>query len=211
MRLLSLNVGRPNNVAWHRKTVQTSIWKSPVEGRLRVTPLNFDGDEQSDLTVHGGTEKAVYVYPSEHYQYWRDELQLAELPPGAFGENLTTEGLLEFDVRLGDRFGIGSAEFIVTQPRMPCYKLGTRFGRDDMVKRFLASGRTGFYLAVLKQGEVGSGDAITLLARDERAVSISDTVSLYVGDIDDPDLLRRAVAAPRLPEGWKEEFRKLIN
>ncbi len=160
MRLLSVNVGLPRDVEWRGNIVRTSIWKSPVGGRVQVRRTNLDGDRQSDLSVHGGPAKAVYVYPSEHYAYWRAELPDQELPWGAFGENLTTEGLLESDVAEGDRVSIGSAEFEVTMPRTPCYKLTIRFGRDDMIKRFLRARRSGFYLAVVREGEIGAGDAI---------------------------------------------------
>jgi MOSC domain-containing protein YiiM len=155
----------------------TSIFKEPVDRRLRVTKLSLEGDEQSDLTVHGGVDKAVYVYPVEHYDAWRLELPEVDFPPSVFGENLTTEGLLE-DVRIGDRFRIGTAEFMVTQPRMPCYKLGIRFGRMDMLKRMLRNGRAGFYFAVTAQGEVGPGDAIVPLARSEEDLTVSDIVTL---------------------------------
>ena len=154
LKVVSLSVGLPREVEWDGDTVLTSIFKEPVDRRLRVSKLNIEGDEQSDLTVHGGVDKAVYVYPSEHYEAWSRELPEVEFPWAAFGENLTTEGLLE-DVRIGDRFRIGTAEFVVTQPRLPCYKLGIRFGRMDMLKRMLRNGRTGFYFAVTTEGEVG--------------------------------------------------------
>lgn len=176
MKLVSVNVGVPRRVDWRGRQVRTAIWKAPVPGRVRVTRLGLEGDKQSDLRVHGGPDKAVYGYPSEHYEYWGRELPGMDLPWGAFGENLTTEGLLERGVRIGDRFRAGSAEFQVTDPRMPCYKLGVRFGRDDMVKRFLASGRSGFYLAVLREGEVAAGDPIELIARADREVTIADVV-----------------------------------
>lgn len=211
MHVISLNVGGPRTVQWHGRTVRTSIWKGPVTGPHRVATLNIDGDQQSDLTVHGGPQKAVYAYPSEHYDYWRRALPGVELPWGAFGENLTTEGLSEVTVHIGDRFQIGSAEFQVTQPRMPCYKLGIRFNDDMMVKRFLESGRSGIYFSVLRVGEVGAGDAITLLDHIEDGVSVSDIVSLYVGDLDDEELLRRAAIAPALPEHWKEIFRERLD
>ena len=178
-RLRSVCVGRPRDVEWHGKAVTTSIFKEPVEGRVRVNRLNIAGDEQSDLTVHGGVDKAVYAYPSEHYAYWAEQLPGFSLPWGAFGENLTTDGLLESEIRIGDRLRIGTAEFAVTQPRMPCYKLGVRFDRADMVKRFLRSGRSGFYLKVLTEGEIGAGDAITLIARDEYGTSVAEVVALY--------------------------------
>src|SRR3954468_12333431 len=152
MKVVSLSVGLPREVEWHGRTVLTSIFKTPVDRRLRVSTLNVEGDEQSDLTVHGGIEKAVYAYQSENYESWRKELPETDFPWAVFGENLTTEGLLEADIRIGDRFRIGSAEFVVTQPRLPCYKLGIRFGRMDVLKRMLRSGRTGFYFAVTAEG-----------------------------------------------------------
>jgi MOSC domain-containing protein YiiM len=176
LKLVSVSVGGPRDVEWEGKTIRTSIFKAPVAGRVRVTKLNVQGDEQSDLEVHGGANKAVYAYPSEHYAFWREQLPGVDLPWGAFGENLSTEGLLEEGVRTGDRFRIGSAEFAVTQPRMPCYKLALRFGRPDMVKRFLRSGRTGFYLAVLREGEIGAGDPIERLAQGEQGISIAEAV-----------------------------------
>jgi MOSC domain-containing protein YiiM len=209
MKVIALSVGAPREVEWRGRTVRTSIFKTPVDRRLRLTRLNFEGDEQSDLTVHGGVDKAVYVYPAEHYAFWRGELPEMDLPWGMFGENLTTEGLLE-DVRIGDRFRIGSAELVVTQPRMPCYKLGIRFGRPDIVKRFLQSGRTGFYFSVGQEGEVGPGDAIELVARADDALSVADVVGLYAADAGNQELLRRAAESSVLPEGWKDYFRKRL-
>jgi MOSC domain-containing protein YiiM len=211
MKLVSVNTGRPRDVDVHGQIVRTSIWKSPREGRLRVTTLNIEGDEQSDLTVHGGTYKAVYCYPSEHYEYWRRELPDAELPWGVFGENLTTEGLLETDVRIGDRLSIGSAEFLVTQPRQPCYKLGIRFGRDDMIKRFLASGRSGFYVRVAQEGDIGAGDSIRFVGHDAGSMSVSDIFELYFDDKGRDDDLRRAAAAPGLSPSWKDHFLKRLE
>jgi MOSC domain-containing protein YiiM len=175
-----------------------------------VGRFNIAGDQQSDLTVHGGAEKAVYVYPSEHYEYWRRELPDTELPWGAFGENFTTEGLLEQAVGIGDKLRVGSAEFIVTQPRMPCFKLGIRFSRDDMVKRFLQSGRSGLYLAVLREGEVGAGDPIEVTQRDEHGVAVADIVALYSTDTNNQPLLRRAMDVPALPEAWRTYFRQRV-
>ena len=174
MKIISVNVGRPRLVEWRGHTIKTSIWKSPVEGRVRVGRENLEGDQQSDLSVHGGEDKAVYAYPSEHYAYWRTELPDMQLPWGAFGENLTTEGLLEQNVMLGDRLRAGTAEFVVTQPRLPCFKLGIRFGSERMIVRFLRSGRSGFYLAVLREGDIGAGDAVEIVAHDPQALSIAD-------------------------------------
>jgi len=210
VQLVSVNVGLPREVASHGRVVRTSIWKDPVEGLVHVSSLNLDGDKQSDLSVHGGPDKAVYAYPSEHYEYWRRELPATDLAWGTFGENLTTEGLLESDIRIGDRIRVGSAEFLVTQPRMPCFKLGIRFGRDDMVKRFLRSGRSGFYLAVVREGEVARGNVIEFVGRDEHGVTVADIASLYSRDKDNEDLLRRAVDVPALPESWKGYLRKRL-
>jgi len=210
VKLISVNVGLPREVEWRGRKVTTSIWKAPTKGRVTVRQLSIDGDKQSDLTAHGGPDKAVYVYPSEHYAFWRSELPDMELTWGAFGENFTTEGLIESEVTIGDRIQIGSAEFQVTQPRMPCFKLGIRFGRDDMIKRFLRSGRTGFYLSVLREGEVGAGDPIAFAERGEGGLSVADVTSLYARDADNQPLLRRAADAEALPESWREYFRKRL-
>jgi MOSC domain-containing protein YiiM len=208
VNIVSVNVGLPREVQWKGKTVRTSIFKAPVAGRVAVRQLNLDGDRQSDLSVHGGADKAVYAYPEEHYAFWRDELRAVDLPWGNFGENLTTRGLLENEVRIGDRYRVGSAELVVTQPRMPCYKLGVRFDRADIVKRFLQSGRSGFYFSVAQEGQLAAGDKIMLLARDDHAITVADVASLYSSDAADPELLRRAIGSPGLPEGWREYFRK---
>jgi MOSC domain-containing protein YiiM len=211
MRLVSIQVGRPREIEWRGETLRTSIFKDPVAGPVRVHEFNLAGDEQSDLSVHGGFAKAVYAYPSEHYPHWREELPGVELPWGAFGENLTTEGLGEGSLRIGDRLGIGSGEFLVTQPRMPCFKLGIRFGRPDMVKRFQRSGRSGFYLAVLRQGSIAPGDPIRLLSQAEASLSVAEVARLYTADDADPDLLRRASELAALPEGWREHFRSRLQ
>src|SRR5215218_6335693 len=179
MKIISLNVGRPRLVVWEGQAVSTGIYKSPVGGRVMLRALNLDGDRQADLTVHGGPTKAAYVYPSEHYGYWREELPGVEVPWGVFGENFTTEGLDESAVNIGDRFRIGAAEVTVTEPRMPCYKLGIKFGRADILKPFLASGRTGFYFSVQREGEVAAGDEIELIARDRHGLTVADVSRLY--------------------------------
>ena len=210
MKLSSINVGLPRDIEWKGKMVRTSIFKAPVQGRVRVAQLNLEGDQQSDLSVHGGIDKAVYAYPSEHYPFWRKELPGIDLPAGVFGENFTTEGLLEETVHIGDRLRIGSAHFVVTQPRMPCFKLGIRFNRPDIVKRFLQSGRAGFYLGVLVEGEVTAGDSIELLARDENGITLADVISLYRTDATNQELLRRATELASLPKAWRDYFRKRL-
>ena len=211
MKIISVNVGRPRLVVWRGQTVSTGIFKKPVAGRVMLRTLNLDGDRQADLAVHGGPFKAAYAYPSEHYAFWREELDGAELPWGMFGENFTTEGLEEAAVNIGDRFRIGTAEVTVTGPRMPCYKLGLKFGREDIVKRFLASGRTGLYFSVRREGEVGAGDEIELVARDEHHVTVADIFRLYTRDEGDVEMLRRAVAVEALPESWRERFRRRLG
>jgi MOSC domain-containing protein YiiM len=214
MKLVSLNVGLPREVRWRGSSTITAIYKQPIVSRIALRKLNLDGDRQADLTVHGGEHKAVYCYPLAHYDYWKRELPGQELPMGAFGENFTTDGLLEDSVHLGDRFSIGSAEVVVTQPRLPCYKLGIRFQSDDMVRRFFASRRTGFYLAVVREGEVGAGDEIEVIARDQYAVPVSEITRLYAekryGDAELASV-RRALRVEALPESWKEYFRGRIE
>ena len=190
--------------------MRTSIFKDPVTGPVRVQTLNLAGDEQSDLSVHGGVDKAVYAYPSEHYAYWREQLPETEFSWGAFGENLTTEGLSESLLSIGDRLSIGSVEFLVTQPRLPCFKLGVRFGRPDMVKRFQRSGRTGFYLAVLKEGVISAGDSIRVLSTVQPSVTVAEIARLYTADEGEQELLRRASDLAALPEGWREYFRNRL-
>jgi MOSC domain-containing protein YiiM len=210
MKLISVNVSRPRLVVRDGQTVSTGIYKEPVAGRVMLRTLNLDGDRQADLEVHGGPTKAAYAYPSEHYAYWRGELPGAELSWGMFGENFTTEGLDEAGVHVGDHFRVGDAELMVTEPRMPCYKLGIKFGRADIIKRFLASGRTGFYFSVRREGEVGAGDAFELIGRDEHRVTIADITRLYVRDREDFETMRRAVKVPALPEKWRELFRQRL-
>ena len=214
MKLVSLNTGLPREVVWRGINVTTGIFKQPVEGRVTLRKLNLDGDRQADLTVHGGEYKAVYCYPLAHYDYWKRELPGQQLPMGVFGENFTVDGLLEDSVHLGDQFSVGTAEVVVTQPRLPCYKLGVRFQSDDMVMRFLASRRTGFYFAVTREGEVGAGDEIKAIARDPNAVPVSEITRLYVaktyGDADVISI-RRALQVAALPESWKSYLRERLE
>jgi MOSC domain-containing protein YiiM len=195
-------------VEWQGRTVRTSIFKTPVSGVIHVAKLNLDGDQQSDLTVHGGVDKAVYVYPSEHYPFWREQFPAVEMTWATLGENLTTEGLLENSTHIGDRLAIGSAEFVVTQPRMPCYKLGIRFGDARVIRTLLQTRRTGFYLAVLKEGQVTAGDPVRVTGRGEHQVSVTDIVELYAGATANKDLLALAAELPELPLSWREYFRK---
>jgi MOSC domain-containing protein YiiM len=213
INLVSVNCGLPRQVLWHGRSVTTSIYKEPVKGRVALRTLNLDGDRQADLSVHGGLSKAVYCYPAAHYEYWKKELPGRELPLGSFGENFTVAGLVEDSVHIGDRFAVGSAEVVVTEPRLPCYKLGVRFESDEMVKRFLASRRSGFYVAVVREGEVGAGDKIVLTSREPISVPVPWITRLYVAkrynaaDIAD---VQRVLRTRALPDSWKEYFRERL-
>lgn len=211
MRLISLNTGLPRAVEWKGDAVTTGIFKEPVKGSVMLRTLNLDGDKQADLSVHGGVSKAVYAYPQEHYEFWKKELPDLNLPYGMFGENFTTEGLFEDNLNLGDRFRVGEAEIMVTEPRMPCYKLGVKFGRADIVKRFLVSRRTGFYFAVLQEGEVSAGDTIELLSRDGNNITVADVTRLYAFEKDDLKLLQRVVKVEALSESWCDYFQRQIE
>ena len=211
MKLISVNIGLPRDVSWQGKTVTTGIFKEPVEGSVMLRTLNLDGDKQADLSVHGGVSKAIYAYPVEHYEFWKSELPDMKLPYGMFGENLTTKGMLEDTVHIGDRFRIGAAEVRVTEPRLPCYKLGIKFGRTDMIKRFLASLRTGFYFAVLNEGGIKAGDTIESLSRDGNGITIADITRLYAFEKDDVKLLQRVVELEALSESWRGYFQKQIE
>jgi MOSC domain-containing protein YiiM len=211
LKLLSVNVGLPRIVTFTGDPVATGIFKEPVVGRVMLRTLNLDGDRQADLSVHGGPSKAVYVYPSEHYDYWKHELPGVKLSWGMFGENFTSAGLFESELNVGDRLSVGSAVVMVTEPRMPCYKLSIKFGRSDIVKKFLASERTGFYFAVLQEGEVGAGDSIELMEKTDHSVRVSDITRLYTRDKHNLELLRRAVEVEALPESWKSYFHQRID
>jgi len=214
MKIVSVNVGQPREVQWRGRNVLTSIYKSPVAGRVALRKLNLDGDRQADLSVHGGVHKAVYCYPVAHYDCWKQEIERPDWPLGLFGENFTTEGLLEDAAHIGDRFSIGSAEVLVTEPRFPCYKLGIRFESPDVIKRFLESRRTGFYLAVEREGEVGAGDEIRPIAQDPGGVTVADITHLYVEkkySDSDVALLHRALHLPALPESWKDYLRQRLQ
>ena len=214
MKLISVNTGLPRKVMWEGQLVETGIFKQPVSGRVPLRRLNLDGDRQADLTVHGGEHKAVYCYPIAHYDYWRKQLPDRDLPMGSFGENFTMESELEDAIHLGDRFTIGTAEVVVTQPRLPCYKLLIKFEIDDMIKRFLASGRTGFYVLVAREGEVGAGDEIHRTARDPDGMPVSEITRLYLTknyNAEDVARIGQALRIVALPESWKGYFRERLH
>jgi MOSC domain-containing protein YiiM len=213
MKVISVNVGLPRQVSHEKRQVVTSIFKEPVEGRVKVTTLNLNGDAQADLSVHGGVDKAIYSYSKEHYNYWKEAYPMIDMPFGMFGENLTTQGLYEDMVNIGDQYQIGSSRLVVTQPRMPCYKLGIKFGRMDIIEKFINSQRPGIYYRVLEEGELGAGDSIELLYRDKNNVSINDIVSLYINDHYDGENLSKMQKATKLeflPERWRIYFGQKI-
>lgn len=213
MKVLSVNVGLPKNVLFNGQIITTAIFKDPVNSPIILRKLNLDGDKQADLTVHGGIDKAVYSYPEEHYYYWRKQFPNMDLGWGMFGENFTTEGLLEDAVNVGDQFQIGSAKLVATQPRMPCYKLGVRFGRMDVIRKFMTSGRPGIYFKVLTEGEIKIDDKIKLIKRDKNNVTVKDIVTLYItrNNTDNIETMRRATKIRDLPEGWRSEFQQKIE
>ena len=210
MRVVSLNVGSPREVEWRGMKVLTGIFKDPTTARLPVRRLNIEGDGQADLSVHGGPDKAVYAYPSEHYGPWSESLG-RELSPGAFGENLTTEGLIEDAVHVGDEFRVGTARLAVTQPRMPCYKLGIRFGDPGMVKAFMRAGKPGIYFSVLEEGEVGPGDPIERLVEDPARITLTEMLRLVFDRDADPGDLRRLLGVRSLAAVWKEELAERLG
>lgn len=207
MKIISINVGMPREVDWNGTSVTTGIFKQPVQGPVKLELLNLEGDGQADLSVHGGEFKAVYCYPHEHYAYWGKQLPGTVLEMGAFGENFTTAGMLEDTLLIGDRFQVGSAEVMVSQPRVPCFKLGIRFGRRDIIKQFLLSNRPGFYLRVVKEGIVDNGDEWTLLSRNPSAISVNDVIGLYTRSSEDPEKMERALRDENLPASWRDYFR----
>jgi MOSC domain-containing protein YiiM len=212
MKILSVNVGLPKKVLFNGQIITTAIFKDPVKGPIMLRKLNLDGDKQADLTVHGGMDKAVYSYPAEHYDYWRKQFPNMDLVWGMFGENFTTEGLMEDSVNIGDQFQIGSAKLVSTQPRMPCYKLGVRFGHMEVIRQFMASGRPGIYFRVLEEGEVVAGDKIRIIRKDKNNVTVKDIVCLYITrDHIDIETMRRATKIRALPEGWRYEFKQKVE
>lgn len=210
--VLQVNAARsPREIEWQGRTLTTGIFKTSVQGPVGVVKHQVVGDVQADLSVHGGPTKAVYAYSSEHYGWWTSELGLDELAWGAFGENLTTTGLLEDRVRVGDVFRVGTVELMATEPRMPCSKLAARFQRTNMQRLFTRSGRSGIYFAVHTEGTLEAGDAIELVSAHENGLTIADVFSLRTGQERDPALFQRALDHPVLADGWKETLRALAG
>ena len=212
MKIISVNVGRPRLIPWKGQIYSTGIFKDPVAGRVMLRKTNFDGDRQADLSAHGGPDKAAYGYPSEHYAYWRDILGRQDLPWGFFGENLTTEGMLETEISVGDQFRVGSAVVMAKTPRIPCLKLAAKFNRDTMIKDFLHSGYSGFYFSVVEEGEIGAGDQFQFLGGETPTLSIAEVNQLYISPASNLELLERATQVKSMPASWRDYFQaKLVN
>src|SRR6476659_9946625 len=209
-RLISLNIGMPKDVPWRGKTVHTGVWKTPVEGPVMVRRLNVDGDGQGDLAGHGGEQRAVMVYQTESYDYWRDYLSRDDLQPGNFGENFTVSGLADRDVCIGDRYRIGKAEFEVTQPRVTCFRVGMRLGVPEMPNLLVSQHRPGFYFRVISEGLVHAGDDIVLPRRGRHELSVADVDALLYLPDRDMELLRKIVEVPALSPGWQQSFRDML-
>jgi MOSC domain-containing protein YiiM len=211
MKIVSVNVGRPRLLSWQGQTFSSGIFKEPVVGRVMLRRTNLDGDRQADLSVHGGPDKAAYGYPSEHYEYWTEKLSGNPLPWGAFGENFTTEGLLETEISVGDRFRVGSATVMVKTPRLPCLKLAAKFRRDEMIEDFVKSERSGFYFSVVEEGEVGAGDELHFLGGETPTLTIAEANRLYLPVSFDPKLLQRGTEMKSLPESWRQRYRMKLD
>ena len=209
-RLVSVNVGMPKDVPWQGKTIHTGIWKTPVEGPVMVRRLNIDGDGQGDLAGHGGEQRAVMVYQTESYDYWRDYLGRDDLRPGQFGENFTVSGLNDRNVCIGDRYRIGDAEFEVTQPRVTCFRVGMRLGVPEMPNLLVSQHRPGFYFRVITEGLVRAGDDIVLTRRGRHELSVADVDALLYLPDRDMDQLRKIVEVPALSPGWQQSFRDML-
>ena len=210
-RLLSVNVGRPREIAWRGKIVYTSVWKQSVEGRRQVRRLNIDDDAQGDLAGHGGEHRAVLVYQMDSYRYWQRELKRADFRLGQFGENFTVEGLADNDVSIGDRYRIGGALFEVTQPRVTCYRVGIRMNEPRMAALLVEHRRPGFYFRVLEEGEVGAGDEIVKVAEGPERLSVAAADALLYLPGPAKEDLERALRIPALSPGWKSSFEGLLR
>ena len=210
MQVISVNVALPREIEINGQMVSTGIFKSPVQGVVHVSKLNLDGDRQADLTVHGGVDKAVYLYPAEHYRFWEKELE-RQLSWAAFGENLTIAGLSETTVCVGDQLSIGDVVLQVSQPRLPCFKLAAKFQRDDIIKRFLDSRRTGYYARVINEGSLQTGDPIVVAECDSARLSIHELTDLYLVKRPDISQIQRALSSKALATSWREHFKRLLD
>ncbi|XOK63967.1 MOSC domain-containing protein [Paenibacillus elgii] len=210
IKIVSLNVGKPQSVPFEKKEVSTGIYKHPVEGEVFLTSLNFDGDGQADLVHHGGIDKAVCVYPYEHYAYWAKQLG-RELQYGAFGENLTTQGLLEDDVCIGDTFKVGSAVLQVSQPRQPCFKLSVKYGVPELPLMVQNTGYTGYYFRVLQEGNVAAGDELILLERHQHGRTVTFGNRMMHHEKNNAEGMRALLAVDQLSDSWRKTFEKRLG
>jgi MOSC domain-containing protein YiiM len=206
VQVVSVNTGQPRDVPWRGRTVRTGIFKTPRQGTVTIGRLNVDGDAQADTRVHGGPHKAVYAFAAENYAYWQKHYPALQMHWGFFGENLTTRGLDDFDVHVGDVLRVGHAELRVTQPRLPCSRLALRFDDAGIVAAFVEQRRVGFYCAVQQEGVVTAGDDIETLSRNDAGWCIPELAALLAGIDNDPERLRRASRDDSLPESWRERF-----
>jgi MOSC domain-containing protein YiiM len=209
-KILSICVSKAKIKNYGEHQILTGIFKDPVQGKIALRKLNLDGDQQADLTVHGGKDKALYIYPSEHYPYWKTELPGMELPFGTFGENLTTEGLLESSVCIGDEFRAGTAVIKVTQPRLPCFKLAIKLGRYDIIKRFIKSCKSGIYFSVVEEGMLGAGDDIVKLSSDKHGVTVLEVAALFATRTFEPEQIERILNS-NLADQMKESVADLAG
>ncbi len=210
MKLLSVNISPPKEVVHTGKTVTTGIFKTPVDGRIMLRKLNLDGDGQADLVGHGGIYKAAYAYSVENYDYWERELGRTDFAFGQFGENFTVERMLEDEIHVGDVFRVGGALVEVTQPRVPCYKLGIKMGLRGFEKKFLASGRVGFYLRVLEEGKVGAGDALHRVRTGPERMTVQEICHLLYFDPENLAGARKALGIRALSPGWRQSFEERL-
>ncbi|MCG9126559.1 MOSC domain-containing protein [Candidatus Poribacteria bacterium] len=212
MRLLSINVSKPKPISHEGKIIYTGIFKEPVSGTVMLREMNIDGDGQGDLKVHGGTYKAIYGYPIEHYTHWQQELGRDDLSYGQFGENLTVKGMLEDEVHIGDIFQIGhTVKLQITQPRVPCFKLGHKMGSAEFPKIFLKSKRVGFYFRVLEEGEITAQDDIERIELSSYPMSVTNILSLRYFDTNNQTDIKKAIKQPALSPSWKKDFNRLLN
>jgi len=212
MKLLSINISKPKPITYNGKIVHTGIFKEPISGTVMLREKNIDGDGQGDLKVHGGTYKAIYGYPIEHYSHWQQKLNRDDLSYGQFGENLTVEGMLEDEVHIGDIFQIGTTvKLQITQPRVPCFKLGYKMGLPEFPKQFLESRRVGFYFRVLAEGEITAGDAISRIEIAPKPMSVKEILNLRYFHTDNHEKIAKARKLPALSPSWKKDFTRILQ
>lgn len=210
LKVVSLNVGKVKEVTYDGKTIRTGIYKKPIQEPLEAKGINIEGDDQGNRKTHGGIDRAIYSYPMEHYSYWKKQYPTKELPFGMFGENLTTEGLLEKDVKVGDIFKIGTTKIMALQPRMPCYRLGYKFDDEKIIDKFLETDYCGIFYRIIKEGKLQVGDEINLIKSDPDSMTIVEIFYL-MQDKGTKDLIQKALNLEHLPDVLKKRFQKLLE